>query len=872
MAYVLTENAKDVKDAKDETDVKCSICFESNCEIVQFCSDPSSHIDNQQICSDCVVEHISQTIKTGYNGFCPTINCPLQHTNKKKPTLMYHGWSEYITKKRDESNIHPYDELASKLSIIHTYDELANKLLNVRCGMCDKTKSLLPAFKGSFNSSEYLGNLVIVHKYDVEDITYILRQIMLYKRGSISVSDAYNKIIKQYSDTSLINLDLDTLVINLLKTIKNPEKRANMYLRHIKYNPIVQTVCCGEDVCFKCKRMGYHSICIKDDEHDDNNIARCPNCDMLIVKSEGCDSMSCQCGHSFNWRDVEYFYETSFENEYPDNTIHNCIAILSDFNNKEYKLADRWAKQRKESIIDEMCKSLGQKYGIYCTKYAMLLKRSNASPWTIEAASKWLADHKSEIDKYENDKKIIGRSLFEIFVPKQNRSVIVKNMLDNNRYYFSLPKKVKKSTYCDYLDNDTYAKVLRAASEWQNNNFEQFEQELLEYEKNQLKKYYNISIPNNFVIKQEITQENMQENTQENIQYRKCKALQYSNDFIASQVKLGNCYSSYPTNSHTIFSKIDRFPACVVNIPSMYINNKRRLKNYGWLSSSQFIIQLCADAANLLSNNKRDKNSERLFYGFMFKSNDNIENLFTPTNASSEWVDMCEASDEKSLKCVVGFYAFRKKLETIFGINHNEYTDDDFFNIKQCPVGLKNIINNPTIKHIYAALSWLHNNYELIGNLDVALMAEMHECIYEEDAAIVALLIISPDKLNEYKLNISNYEHYSAMSYIAENQYKTEAAHDKYFNSDNNKLLDNNKSTDDIKSWDDNKLWYDTKLWEDICKRPKKKYLYYQELDKCSYEGAIVLQPDANMIKLPSGENPAFNSLFDSFGPMEEID
>ena len=69
MAYVLTENAKDVKDAKDETDVKCSICFESNCEIVQFCSDPSSHIDNQQICSDCVVEHISQTSKLDITVF-----------------------------------------------------------------------------------------------------------------------------------------------------------------------------------------------------------------------------------------------------------------------------------------------------------------------------------------------------------------------------------------------------------------------------------------------------------------------------------------------------------------------------------------------------------------------------------------------------------------------------------------------------------------------------------------------------------------------------------------------------------------------------------------------------------------------------------
>ncbi|TYZ61878.1 hypothetical protein PybrP1_008958 [[Pythium] brassicae (nom. inval.)] len=87
---------------------------------------------------------------------------------------------------------------------------------------------------------------------------------------------------------------------HVLATIRDEERRATLLLYHLFLHPDTHTLCCDEVVCFKCKAQEHHDGDCNDFIEDDC-VLQCRGCHVTLVKVDGCDSVSCVCGHSIHW-------------------------------------------------------------------------------------------------------------------------------------------------------------------------------------------------------------------------------------------------------------------------------------------------------------------------------------------------------------------------------------------------------------------------------------------------------------------------------------------------------------------------------------------------------------------------------------------
>lgn len=127
----------------------------------------------------------------------------------------------------------------------------------------------------------------------------------------------------------------------ILRLVADPERRANLHLRHLRSRPRIWTPCCHREHCFRCRTkvvllqivMDANSYELKDaldynhysypsdriilqlelqDFHDrkscdentsslDQTIISCPSCNIAIAKGDGCNTVFCVCGKQFSW-------------------------------------------------------------------------------------------------------------------------------------------------------------------------------------------------------------------------------------------------------------------------------------------------------------------------------------------------------------------------------------------------------------------------------------------------------------------------------------------------------------------------------------------------------------------------------------------
>lgn len=127
----------------------------------------------------------------------------------------------------------------------------------------------------------------------------------------------------------------------ILRLVADPERRANLHLRHLRSRPRIWTPCCHREHCFRCRTkvvllqivMDTNSYELKNaldynhysypsdriilqlelqDFHDrkscdentsslDQTIISCPSCNIAIAKGDGCNTVFCVCGKQFSW-------------------------------------------------------------------------------------------------------------------------------------------------------------------------------------------------------------------------------------------------------------------------------------------------------------------------------------------------------------------------------------------------------------------------------------------------------------------------------------------------------------------------------------------------------------------------------------------
>ena len=256
----------------------CGICLESVLETdcVHMCCDKT----HNGMCKGCTSSYISNKIESAFLGSCPTIYCPCLHADsKRRRTLDFKQWKLLISE-----------------NVAKEYTLLADSLLAFLCGGCHSLKSL------QIISTDEQVNQAHCHLKKAIDAIGVpvsfemfLLELNQYQAGEMTVEEFYNRICTVYFSGSMVSNHPKVEISNpfmidilhcsreslhhninqiflhlwhqitatdkdvweefkrILRMIMDPERRANLHLRHLRSRPRIWTPCCHREHCFRCK-------------------------------------------------------------------------------------------------------------------------------------------------------------------------------------------------------------------------------------------------------------------------------------------------------------------------------------------------------------------------------------------------------------------------------------------------------------------------------------------------------------------------------------------------------------------------------------------------------------------------------------------
>eukprot|EP00903_Cladosiphon_okamuranus_P020276 g18607.t1 len=127
----------------------------------------------------------------------------------------------------------------------------------------------------------------------------------------------------------------DNLMHMLMNSVEDSERRSNLHIRFIRSNPMVTSKCCKALHCFRCRIVGSHAplTCEQyEATRGHQDVCKCPGCGVYVVKGDGCSSITCICGQSFNWHELvedrNLQVANAFRDAYPDNTGRLAAEII----------------------------------------------------------------------------------------------------------------------------------------------------------------------------------------------------------------------------------------------------------------------------------------------------------------------------------------------------------------------------------------------------------------------------------------------------------------------------------------------------------------------------------------------------------------
>lgn len=221
--------------------MSCSLCLESielNEEVLHLCEDKS----HGPCCKSCMEGYIKYQIDSQFSGSCSSILCPCVHKDKMKKQLIYSEWSTVLK------------ELSEK------YESFASSAISFRCYGCDSLRSLLPGTQSEEQIKSAWGMVeeVVNNQELLDEFRSLLHN---FERGVDTADAVYKQICAQYLPTlwTMEDRKCFNVFVAVCKTMINPERRANLLLRHLNSKPHAWSYCCGRDICYKCQTAGFHS-------------------------------------------------------------------------------------------------------------------------------------------------------------------------------------------------------------------------------------------------------------------------------------------------------------------------------------------------------------------------------------------------------------------------------------------------------------------------------------------------------------------------------------------------------------------------------------------------------------------------------------
>lgn len=97
-----------------------------------------------------------------------------------------------------------------------------------------------------------------------------------------------------------------SLFVGIFETLCDIERQCNAVNALLLRYPKFKTRCCNSKYCYSCKISSFHQdISCQERMREEKSIfvQSCPSCQVPTIRSEGCSSILCLCGHVWRWAD-----------------------------------------------------------------------------------------------------------------------------------------------------------------------------------------------------------------------------------------------------------------------------------------------------------------------------------------------------------------------------------------------------------------------------------------------------------------------------------------------------------------------------------------------------------------------------------------
>ncbi|KAF0693810.1 hypothetical protein As57867_015202, partial [Aphanomyces stellatus] len=223
-----------------------------------------------QVCASCLTQCIRTRIQSIPAGILTKLDCPICI---RPVNLM--RWKMRCP--------------ASVRSEVDTFALHIQHACDVLCPNCHCTSNVLPKHSTTVDPIKLMPSLA---KY----IPALRQLCQEYCRHRVSVQD-----LCAFVQTTFPR-HFDLLCRRMLSLIHDVERRATLFLRIARAQPFIKSACCQADLCFNCKTCGHHNgtpCSVLDNSTE--AMGSCPNCNLTLVKGDGCDWITCFCGRGFYW-------------------------------------------------------------------------------------------------------------------------------------------------------------------------------------------------------------------------------------------------------------------------------------------------------------------------------------------------------------------------------------------------------------------------------------------------------------------------------------------------------------------------------------------------------------------------------------------
>jgi len=374
------------------------------CYDVEEMTSPTNHC-----CHNCLNEYVSTVILSGYAGTCQPLYCPICRTLTTA----------------SKNHLLNYNFLVQQFpQLMTTYEERAASILSIQCGSCHRrgsihiTTTAIAQAQSTPDDFQWNNHIAPAGYQELVDLT------MAFNKGWISISDTFERVVHFFPILLEKNLwnEAWNIMKHVLFIITNPERRANLYLRFIRSQPKVQTLCCRKYQCFHCKTKEFHEgkTCEEIAAHQDNHLVVCRQCGIHLVKGDGCDSVTCVCGRNFAWSNEVTTSQHCFEfrSTYPHDTEFHCVNILCGTETGNGQHAKGWEQFNKLEFERGLLGWWKRQYPMYTTLFSILPKSyEGKNEYGRKAGDSWTKLHAKEASSLKSQRQFALNSLADTWYP-----------------------------------------------------------------------------------------------------------------------------------------------------------------------------------------------------------------------------------------------------------------------------------------------------------------------------------------------------------------------------------------------------------------------------------------------------------------------